>query len=196
MPAGRRGLGETCARPVTVPSECQQDTATPFVPRRPVRASAARRGSVERPRDGCPRPCAGSAHAPPNRRAVVPAAAPSDGSSIDGALRAANARLLPAGPTPTHPSTEATAIANIARTDGQRNESADRNERGRPAGGVGPEARGAGLPARTALTEAQRPAECRHTSRIEWPATVRRSTIFAAAWILANDTRFQVARRV
>src|SRR5207253_9203886 len=60
-------------------------------------------------------------------------------------------------------------------------------EQGCPLGGGGQDARGRGLCARTALTGAHRPSECRHASRVEWPATARTSTIFTQSGFLAND---------
>src|SRR5215510_11197647 len=102
-----------------------------------------------------------------------------DGSSIHAILHAANGRPWPAAPAPGRPSTEATTVANTARTDGQLGESVDPTERGRPAGGAGQESRGAGLSARTRLTGLQRRSEWRHASPVEWPPDERTSTIFA-----------------
>jgi hypothetical protein len=117
-----------------------------------------------------------------------PSYARSDGSSIERALRAASARLLPAGPTPTHPSTRVTAIASS-----QNRRSAERKRRSERAR----------MPSwwRRARSSRSRSARCgqrwpKRRDRGECPHIENRMAIngttvnnFCPAWILANDRR-------
>jgi hypothetical protein len=80
-------------------------------------------------------------------RCVVFQDVASDAASIDVRVRDANDRRWLAGSAPALPAIGATTTAKTTKTDGQLDESASSNERGRRVGGAGQESRAGGLDA-------------------------------------------------
>jgi hypothetical protein len=156
------------------PSLGLADNAKPCVLRRRFPASATRRGFAAHPRDGFRRRSAESGLEFLNQCVVCPDVA-SGGATIDGTLRDANDRPLPAGPAPARLSTEATTVVTPARANGQMGESADSNAPGRRSGGAGQASRAAGLDASTGRIGSQRPSGRRDASSVGWGATASTS---------------------
>src|SRR6516165_9360780 len=193
MSGHRSGSRKMYARSVTVLAGGRADNVRPCVPKWRFRASAIRRGSVERPRENSPRPCAESDLDTMHRYAVFQDAL-SDGASVEVLLRDAIDRRWLAGPAPALPSTAATTIVTTAKADGQLRESADASARGRRAGGAGHASRAGGLSELPGLPWPKKPPWSRRASAVECRAATPTSR-FLPDGILASHSGVEKQKR-